>query len=385
MFHLLLAIIYLSFISLGLPDALLGAAWPTVYPQFGVPVSASGIVFITISAGTVVSSLLSDRLTRRFGPGKVTAVSVALTAAALFGFASSNSFRTLWLWAIPYGLGAGGVDAALNNYVALHYKSHHMSWLHCMWGIGASVGPYIMGAVLTGGGVWNNGYLVVGMIQTLLVAILFFSLPLWKGAGQNEDTAASKPLTFPEIFSIPGAREILIAFFCYCALEQTAGLWAASYLVLDRGMDATAAAGFAGLFYLGITVGRFINGFIAMKLPDHTMIRMGLGIIGIGVLLLLIPGGEFTALTGLVILGVGCAPIYPCIIHSTPDHFGAENSQALIGVQMASAYIGNILMPPLFGLIANHLGIFLFPGYLLAILALMTWMHEQVLRKTART
>ena len=385
MFHLLLAIIYLSFISLGLPDALLGAAWPTVYPQFGVPVSASGIVFITISAGTVVSSLLSDRLTRRFGPGKVTAVSVALTAAALFGFASSNSFRTLWLWAIPYGLGAGGVDAALNNYVALHYKSHHMSWLHCMWGIGASVGPYIMGAVLTGGGVWNNGYLVVGMIQTLLVAILFFSLPLWKGAGQNEDTAASKPLTFPEIFSIPGAREILIAFFCYCALEQTAGLWAASYLVLDRGMDATAAAGFAGLFYLGITVGRFINGFIAMKLPDHTMIRMGLGIIGIGVLLLLIPGGEFTALTGLVILGVGCAPIYPCIIHSTPDHFGAENSQALIGVQMASAYIGNILMPPLFGLIANHLGIFLFPGYLRAILALMTWMHEQVLRKTART
>ena len=383
MIHLLLAIIYLSFISLGLPDALLGAAWPMVYPQFGVPVSASGIIFITISMGTVVSSLLSDRLTRRFGPGKVTAVSVALTAAALFGFASSHSFWMLWAWAIPYGLGAGGVDAALNNYVALHYESHHMSWLHCMWGIGASVGPYIMGAVLAGGSVWNAGYLVVGLIQTALVAVLFFSLPLWKGAGHSEETAPSKPLTIGQIVAIPGALEILIAFFCYCALEQTAGLWASSYLVLNRGLDETAAAGFAGLFYLGITAGRFFNGFLAMKLPDTALIRMGLGIIGIGGVLLLIPGNSFFALAGLVILGLGCAPIYPCIIHSTPDHFGAENSQALIGVQMASAYIGNILMPPLFGLIANHLGIALFPAYLLAILALMTWMHEQVLCKTA--
>ena len=384
MLHLLLAIIYLSFISLGLPDGLLGAAWPCVYPEFGVPVSASGIIFITASAGTVASSLLSDRLTRRFGPGMVTAVSTAMTAAALFGFASSNSFWLLWLWAIPYGLGAGGVDAALNNYVALHYESRHMSWLHGMWGIGASVGPYIMGMVLTAGAVWNMGYSVVGIIQTVLVAVLFLSLPLWKGAGHSEDAAASKPLAFRQIFAIPGAREILVAFFCYCALEQTAGLWAASYLVLDRGMDATAAAGFAGLFYLGITAGRFVNGFLAMKLSDSALIRLGLGIIGIGVVLLLIPGGEITALAGLVVIGLGCAPIYPCIIHSTPDRFGAENSQALIGVQMASAYIGNILMPPLFGLIANWLGIFLYPGYLLTILALMVWMHEQVLRKTTR-
>ncbi len=382
MVHLLLAIIYLSFISLGLPDALLGAAWPVIYPQFDVPVSASGIISITISAGTVVSSLLSDRLTRRFGPGKVTAVSTALTATALFGFASSNSLWMLWLWAIPYGLGAGGVDAALNNYVALHYESRHMSWLHCMWGIGASVGPYIMGAVLTAGQPWNMGYVTVGIIQTILVAALFLSLPLWKGAGHRKESIHSKPLTFREIFSIAGAREILIAFFCYCALEQTAGLWASSYLVLDRGMDATAAAGFAGLFYLGITAGRFINGFLSIKLSDSALIRMGLGIIGTGVLLLLIPGGEITALIGLVVIGLGCAPIYPCIIHSTPDHFGAENSQALIGVQMASAYIGNVLMPPLFGLIANHISIALYPAYLLAILILMTFMHERMLRKT---
>jgi len=382
MIHLLLAIIYLSFISLGLPDALLGAAWPMVYPQFGVPVSASGIIFITISAGTVVSSLQSDRLTRRFGPGKVTAVSVALTAAALFGFAFSDSFWMLWLWAIPYGLGAGGVDAALNNYVALHYESHHMSWLHCMWGIGASAGPYIMGAVLAGGGVWNTGYLVVGLIQVALVAILFFSLPLWKGAGHGDGGEGSRPLRFREIFAIPGAKEVLIAFFCYCALEQTAGLWAASYLVLDRGMDATAAAGFASMFYLGITLGRFVNGFIAMRLPDHTMIRMGMGIIGAGLVLLLIPGGEVTSLVGLVVIGLGCAPIYPCIIHSTPEHFGADKSQAIIGVQMASAYMGNILMPPLFGLIADHISIGLFPCYLLAVLALMAWMHEGLIRKT---
>lgn len=382
MLHLLLAVIYLSFISLGLPDGLLGAAWPTVYPEFGVPVSASGILFITVSVGTVISSLLSDRLTRRFGPGLVTAVSTALTAAALFGFAASDSFWMLWLWAIPYGLGAGGVDAALNNYVALHYESRHMSWLHAMWGVGAAVGPYIMSAVLTAGSTWNMGYLTIGIIQTVLVATLFLSLPLWKG-GSHEDTAVSKPLTFRQIFAIPGAKELLIAFFCYIALEQTAALWASSYLVLDRGMNTTAAAGFAGLFYLGITAGRFINGFLSMKLSDSALIRLGLSITAVGVVLLLIPGSVLPALAGLLILGLGCAPIYPCIIHSTPAHFGADNSQALIGVQMASAYIGCVLMPPLFGLVADHLGIFLYPAYLLAFLILMTWMHEQVLRKTA--
>ena len=383
MIHLLLAIIYLSFISLGLPDGLLGAAWPTVYPEFGVPVSASGIIFVTVSVGTVVSSLLSDRLTRRFGPGKVTAVSTALTAAALFGFAASDSFWMLWLWAIPYGLGAGGVDAALNNYVALHYESRHMSWLHCMWGVGASVGPYIMGVVLTAGSTWNMGYGAVGIIQTVLVAALFLSLPLWKGADHSEDAAASQPLTFRQVFAIPGAKELLLAFFCYIALEQTAALWASSYLVLDRGMDATAAAGFAGLFYLGITAGRFLNGFLSMTLSDSALIRLGLAVTGIGAALLLIPGGAFPVLAGLLIMGLGCAPIYPCIIHSTPAHFGAGNSQALIGVQMASAYIGCVLMPPMFGLVADHLGIFLYPAYLLVFLVLMTWMHGQVLRKTS--
>ena len=385
MIHLLLAIIYLSFISLGLPDALLGAAWPTVYPQFDVPVSASGIIFILVSCGTVISSLFSDRLTRRFGPGRITAFSTALTAAALFGFASCSSFGMLCLWAIPYGLGAGGVDASLNNYVALHYESKHMSWLHCMWGIGASVGPYIMSGVLTAGGAWNTGYVIVGLIQITLAAVLFLSLPLWKGQSVTQpDETPAPALKLTEVCAIPGAREVMVAFFCYCALEQTAGLWAASYLVLDRGIAETTAAGFAGMFYLGITVGRLVNGFLAMRFSDRALIRIGMGVIALGLALIFLPGGEISALVGLVVLGLGCAPIYPCIIHSTPDHFGADNSQAVIGIQMASAYIGNILMPPLFGLIANHISIGLYPVYLLAILGVMVFMHEALVRKTAR-
>ena len=385
MLSLLLPLIYLSFISLGLPDGLLGAAWPTMYPAFGVPVSASGIVFMIIAVGTVVSSLLSDRMTSRFGPGKVTAVSVAMTAAALFGFSFCRSFPMLCLWAVPYGLGAGGVDASLNNYVALHYESKHMSWLHCMWGIGATVGPYIMGAVLTVGGVWNTGYRVIGCVQLVLVTVLFLSLPLWKSRGTGEEAEnAHKPLELKEVFAIPGAREILVTFFCYCALEQTAGLWAASYLVLDRGINPETAASFASMFFLGITLGRFVNGFIAMRLSDDAMIRMGFGIIGAGILLILLPLDSLWALAGLVVVGLGCAPVYPCIIHSTPAHFGAENSQALVGVQMASAYVGTCIMPPLFGLVADHVGIGLFPWYLLGILGLMAVMYRRMGRKCRR-
>ena len=264
MFHLLLVIIYLSFISLGLPDGLLGAAWPVIYPEMNVPVSYSGIIFMIISAGTVVSSLQSDRLTKRFGTAKVTAVSVGITMLALFGFSSCHSFLMFCLWAIPYGLGAGSVDASLNNYVALHYESKHMSWLHCMWGIGATAGPYIMGMVLNRGMIWNTGYRIVGSIQLVLTVLLFVSLPVWKQSGSqniSEDTSKA-PLRLKEIFRIPGAKEIMITFFCYCALEQTAGLWAASYLVINRNMNVEAAAKFSALFYLGITLGRFVNGFI---------------------------------------------------------------------------------------------------------------------------
>ncbi len=386
MFQLLLIIIYLAFISLGLPDSLLGSAWPTMYREFSVPVSYAGGISMIIAVGTVISSLQSDRLTKRWGTGKVTAFSVLMTAAALFGFSVSHSYAALCLWAIPYGLGAGSVDASLNNYVALHYASRHMSWLHCMWGIGASLGPYIMGYALTGGQGWNMGYRYIAILQIILTAVLIFSLPLWKrqgadGALQTDGDAKAKPLSLRQIIKIPGAREVMITFFCYCALEQTAGLWASSYLVLRRGVSAETAAGFASLFFAGITAGRVLGGFLTMKLTDTQMIRLGEGITLLGILLLLLPLGSASALGGLILIGLGCAPVYPSIIHSTPEHFGADRSQAMIGVQMASAYTGTCFMPPLFGFIANHIGVFLFPFYLLAILILMAAMYEKMLSK----
>ena len=385
MTHLLLFVIYLSFISLGLPDPMLGAAWPSMYEGFGVPVSYAGIISMLIAGGTIVSSLQSDRMTRTLGTGKVTALSVALTAVSLFGFSISSSFWMLCLWAIPYGLGAGGVDASLNNYVALHYASRHMSWLHCMWGVGATLGPYIMGYALTAGMSWNTGYRSVSIMQIVLAAVLFFSLPLWKkrSDGISDQDNGGRPLTLRQIIAIPGAREVLIMFFCYCALEQTAGLWASSYLVLNRGFSSEAAATLAALFYIGITAGRAVSGFLTIKLNDTQMIRLGEIIIAIGILCIILPLGSALCSAGLILVGLGCAPVYPCIIHSTPVHFGADKSQAIIGVQMAFAYIGILAMPPLFGLIAQHVSIALFPVFLLLILALMAVMHEKLEKITS--
>ena len=385
MIHLLLAIIYIAFISLGLPDSLLGAAWPIMHEDLGAPLSYAGIISMIIAFGTVVSSLQSDRLTLRLGAGKVTAISVAMTAAALFGFSASSEFWMLCLWAIPYGLGAGGVDAALNNYVALHYRSWHMSWLHCMWGVGAATGPYIMGMALEMGTGWPAGYHIIAVMQVVLTIILFASLPLWKERKdevQADSGHKRKPLSLREIFWIPGAREILVAFFCYSAVEQTCGLWASSFLNLSKGISAEQAASFGAMFFIGITVGRAINGFFAMRMHDESMIRMGQVLILFGIVTVMLPASEAFALAGLILIGLGCAPIYPCIIHSTPAHFGRDKSQAIIGVQMAAAYIGTMLMPPLFGILANHLSISLLPIYLLVLLAIMAFMHERLIQKT---
>ena len=426
MINLLLAVIYLSFISLGLPDSLLGSAWPSMYQGFSVPISYSGIISMIISLGTIASSLQSDRLTRRFGAGRITAVSVALTAAALIGFSLSDSFFMLCLLSVPYGLGAGSVDAALNNYVALHFASRHMSWLHCMWGVGASLGPYVMGNALASGAGWQSGYRIIGLMQVVMSVILFLSLPLWKksaDAASPSETAAdrtvsdkkndnnqgltdenvpfqSKAETDPEIrgtvdigagalslrqiFAIPGAKSLITAFFCYMALEATASLWASSYLTLERGFSAEEAASLSGLFFIGITAGRAVSGFITMKLSDTSMIRLGQAIISAGLLLLLLPLGGRASVLGLILLGLGCAPIYPCIIHSTPEHFGAERSQAVIGVQMASAYVGSCFTPPFFGLLGSHISFSLYPGFLLLILALMVIMHESLIHATEK-
>ena len=386
MTQLLLAIIYLAFISLGLPDGLLGAAWPTMYQEFAVPVSYAGAVSMIISFGTILSSLQSDRLTRRLGTGKVTAISVGMTAAALFGFSFSHSFVAVCLWAIPYGLGAGSVDASLNNYVALHYESRHMSWLHCMWGIGATLGPYVMGYALTGGKGWNAGYRYIGIMQIVLTAVLVCSLPLWvkrKEEGTGGAEVDAKALSIREVLKIRGAKEVMICFFCYCALESTAGLWSSSYLTLQKGIPAETAASYAGMFYLGITIGRALSGFITMKLNDVQMIRMGQCIIALGIIVVFLPGAAVVSLVGLVLIGLGCAPVYPCIIHSTPAHFGEDKSQAVIGIQMASAYVGSCLMPPVFGLIANNISVALFPVYLVVILMIMIVMHELLVRKTS--
>ena len=386
MIHLLLVIIYLSFISLGLPDALLGSAWPTIYPEFNVPISHAGIIAMIIAAGTVISSLMSDRLTRLLSSGKITAISVAMTAAAMLGFSLSGSFWMLCLWAVPYGLGAGSVDATLNNYVALHYESRHMSWLHCMWGVGAMIGPYIMGFALTNGFGWKTGYGCIAIFQAVLTLVLILSVPMWKhrkNASSEEKNETDRVLSLPEIIRIPGAKAVMTCFFCYCAIEQTAGLWASSYLALHKGIDPETAAAFGSLFFIGITIGRALSGFLTIRFTDIQMVRAGFAIIAVGITAMLLPVGTTLSLVGLILIGLGCAPIYPCIIHSTPTHFGASRSQALIGVQMASAYVGILVMPPLFGLIADHISVSLLPFYMLAILALMTFTHELLL-KTAR-
>lgn len=464
MTSLLLIMIYLAFISLGLPDSLLGSAWPTMYRELGASVSWAGIISMIIAAGTIVSSLASDRLTRRLGAGRVTAVSVCITAVALFGFSVSSSFPILCLWAIPYGLGAGSVDAALNNFVALHYPARHMSWLHCMWGVGASVGPVIMGWAISGGMKWNGGYRTIAIMQAALTAALFLSLPLWKKVrnryeeekisdeknadGMNLDAAnaaeekadryiteeestnekvsigkvqvekaivnqatadkntaaqtiadqatvkkdmgekaaevkrkESGHLTLPEILRLRGVKEVLICFFCYCALESTAGMWAASYCTIYQGISAEQAARWASLFYLGITAGRFICGFITMKVNDRNMIRLGQAVTAAGVLLVMLPFGSGMVFWGLILIGCGCAPIYPSIIHETPENFGADLSQSIIGIQMASAYVGSCLVPPLFGLAAQYINIALYPYFIAVILALMIVMAEKLHRK----
>ncbi len=383
MASLLLALIYICFISLGLPDSLLGSAWPVLHEQIHVPVSYAGVISMAICVCTILSSLFSDKLLRKFGAGKVTAFSIALTALGLGGFAVSDSFWELILYSVPYGLGAGGVDAILNNYVALHYKAQHMSWLHCMWGVGASISPFIMSYALTSIGKWSAGYFIVSVIQLVLFAVVLASLPLWKKGTQKEDHPQEQPrsLTFREVFSIKGAVACFFTFFCYCALELTTSLWASSYLVEIWAFTPEAAASFGSMFYIGVTLGRFANGFLAMKLNDHFLIRMGIGLIIVGIALLFVPLHSIFALAGFIVIGLGCAPIYPCIIHMTPSVFGKDKSQAMIGVQMAFAYIGFLLMPPLFGVIADYISISLLPVYQLVLLVFMCITHELVAGK----
>ena len=383
MYSFLLALIYLAFISLGLPDSLLGAGWPVMHTELGVSVSFMGIISMVISGGTIVSSLLSDKLTHKFGTRTVTVTSVLLTVAALFGFSFSGSFSMLIIFAVPYGLGAGAIDAALNNYVALHYKAKHMSWLHCFWGVGAIISPFIMSFALKNLN-WNGGYRIVGFIQLAIALLLLVTLPVWN-INKTESTADTKRVGLTAALKIKGVPFLLIGFFAYCAAEATAMYWASTYFTEVKGISGDRAASFAALFYIGITLGRFASGFITERLGDRRMILLGTGILACGIMILLIPVRSYmTAFAAFLVIGFGCAPIYPCIIHSTPANFGAENSGAIIGIQMASAYVGSTFIPPLFGLFGNAVGFSVMPVYLLAFFALMIIMTEATFRITGK-
>lgn len=383
MYSLLLALIYLAFISLGLPDSLLGAGWPVMHGELGVPVSYMGIVSMVISGGTIVSSLMSDRLTRKFGTRIVTVVSVFLTAAALFGFSFSDRFWMLIVFSVPYGLGAGAIDAALNNYIALHYSARHMNWLHCFWGVGTIVSPFIMSYALTSS-TWNDGYRIVGYVQLGIAALLALTLPVWK-VHKKRDVVQQKSIGLVGALKIKGVPLILIGFFAYCAAEATAMQWASTYFVEVKHITEEQAAQFGSLFYIGITVGRFLSGFVSGKIGDRRMIVIGAAVLTLGIIFLFIPTDVTElSLAGFVIIGFGCAPIYPSIIHSTPANFGAENSGAIIGIQMASAYVGSTFVPPLFGLLGRVLGFSILPAYLLIFVALMLLMTQLTFRVAKR-
>jgi fucose permease len=383
MYSLMLVITYLSFIALGLPDALLGSAWTIMREEMNVPLWYAGILSAIISSGTIISALLSDRVTRKLGTGLTVAVGFVTTVAALLGFSLSGSFAVLCALALPYGLGAGAIDAALNRYVALHYKAKYMSWLHCCWGVGATVSPYIMSHHLLGGAGWNAGYRTVAFMQAAMFAVLFLTLPLWKKqkavAPGEQPQSRSNVLKFSQIVRIKGVKFVLPAFFAYCGIEQTAGLWAASYLTLQRGIAAETAARYASFFFFGITAGRFLCGFISDRIGDRNMIRLGTAVAIAGIIAVWLPvAPNWLCLNGLIIIGLGCAPIFPSVIHATSDNFGKENAQAIIGVQMASAYAGITLLPPLFGLIADNISVGLYPVFLFVLAAVMLFMTEKL-------
>lgn len=364
---LVLLVIYLAFISLGLPDSLLGAAWPVMYEGLRVPVDYAGFISMIVAAGTVVSSLFSGKVIQRFGVATVTASSVGMTALALMGFSISGDFLYLCLLAIPLGLGAGSVDAALNNYVALHYEARHMNWLHSFWGVGAAIGPLIMASYLAKGDSWSKGYETVAWIQLGLVAVLILSLPLWVKSNpeQAESSDQSSPGLFDMLLTLPGLKQALVVFFCYCTIEATFGLWGASFLVFEKGFEADQAARLTSLYFLGITIGRFLSGFLTAHFSNKQLVYLGQGVIGLGLILLFLPFST-TIIPGFLMVGLGCAPIFPSLLHETPANFGEKNSQSIMGMQMASAYVGITLMPFLFGKIAFFTGY----GFLLGFLGL---------------
>jgi len=377
---ILLIIIYISFISLGMQDSLHGTAWPSMYYLFNVPKHYLGFLSMIGSAGTVIASVFSVHVIKRFGTRAIVILSVLLTAISLTIFSYSNSFIILCLLAIPLGLGGGSLDAALNNYVSLHYKARYMNWLHCFWGIGAFFGSLIVSSFLLYRNSWSLSYRTIGIVQFCIVILLLISLPLWDKNKSKENIVQHKTAGFKELFKIVGVKEVLLIFFCYCAIEIIAGIWGASYLVEVKGVSEDIAARWISFYYFGITSGRFISGFITMKLTNRQMIRLGQLIIGCGIITVVLPF-EVCAFLGLFMIGLGCAPIFPSLLHETPNNFGKEYSHAIIGIQMGSAYIGTSIMPPIFGWLASLLSFKIFPVFIGTVLVIKIIMVGVLYRK----
>jgi fucose permease len=382
---ILLLIIYLAFISLGLPDSLLGAAWPVMQNDLGVPLETAGLLSMTIAGGTILSSLISGKVLKQYGTGKVTVVSVLMTAGALLGFHFAPAVVWFIVFAIPLGLGAGAVDAGLNDYVATHYKAHHMSWLHCFWGVGATLGPIIMAQFISGQDSWRGGYFSISAVQFGLVAILLITLPLWNKVTKNSpitvETEVSSSVTVDEDvkpLKINGVKLALASFLFYCGVEATMGLWGSSFLVNVKGLSAATAAQWVSFYYAGITIGRFITGFITFKTTNRTLIRGGQIIALCGAIMLVLPLPATFSLVGFIIVGLGLAPIFPCMLHETPARFGKKHSQTIMGYQMAVAYTGTTFMPPLLGFIAANTTIGIFPVCMVIFVAVMLLSSEKL-------
>lgn len=371
---LLLIVIYIAFIGLGVPDSLFGTAWPAIYTDLNLPVSWASIVTIIVSCGTITSSLLSSRLISRFGTGKITAVSTLMTALALLGFSCSDSMLWLCLCAIPLGLGAGSIDTALNNYVALHYKASHMNFLHCFYGIGVSLSPYLMSLALSKG-TWEGGYRAVFWFQLAIAALTVLALPLWKKVrhAQNgeEEEETPRVLSFPALMKMPKVRMACLVFIGYCALEYTCGTWGSTFLVNAKGAAADTAARMVTFYYVGLALGRFLSGVLAGRLHSRHLVKIGQMILLAAVASLFLPLPFAFCSVSLFFIGLGNGPIFPNMLHLTPELFGKDLSQAVIGAEMATSYIGVLLAPALFGLIAQNVTAVFFPVHLLVLYALM--------------
>lgn len=365
---LLLVVIYIAYIGLGVPDSLFGTAWPAIYVELGIPLSSANAVTLLISGGTVISSLLSAKLINRFGTGIVTAVSTSLTAVALLGFSFSGSIWALCLCAIPLGLGAGAIDAAQNNYVAIHYNARHMSFLHCFYGVGVAFSPYLMSLGIKSGN-WRSGYFWAFLIQATISIITIVAIPLWKKAHPDVQTDEPekklKTLSLLQMAKMPAIRATWLAFITSCAIESTCTQWGSTFFVSAKGVSADVSAKIVILYFAGLALGRFVSGLLAKKLTSWKLIYIGCGILFCALILLAIPvDNVVVACVGLFFTGFGIGPVYPNLTYLTPINFDKEQSQAVIGSQMALAYVGIMLAPILFGFLAQAITVALFPYYI---------------------